>query len=195
MVVGSRVESFEYTEQNVTVTAIHGLKHTFDLLVGSDGLKSTIRKSLHPGLTPQAASTVAAFRGILPYEKVFAEVPEARQFLRNSMDAWVGPNGYILLYPLTAGTELNVVTVFQMDRIVKTAENMNVQDFRDLYKDWSPVIKKIIGLVEHTQIWPLLVLPPLKSWSNDHKNVVLLGDAAHCMQNHMVRHPLTVVEA
>jgi salicylate hydroxylase len=195
MALGSRVESYEYAKRNVTVATSDGCKYTFDLLIGADGIKSTIRSSLLPDATPQAASTVAAFRGILPYEKVFQEVPEARQFLRNSMDAWVGPNGYILLYPLTAGTELNVVTIFQMGRIVKTPEDKDVQDFQNLYKDWSPVIKKIIGLIEHTQIWPLLVLPPMKSWSNEHKNVVLLGDAAHCMQNHMVRHPPAVVEA
>lgn len=169
------------------MTTVHGVEHNFDLLVGSDGIKSTIRWTLFPDAVPQAASTVAAFRGILSYEEVFAKVPEARQLLRNTMDAWIGPNGYILLYPLSAGTELNVVTLFQMDRIVNTPEEVELGEFRNLYKDWNPVARKILELVNYTQKWPLLVLPPLKTWSNEHKNVVLLGDAAHCMQNHMVR--------
>jgi salicylate hydroxylase len=149
-------------------------------------MKSMIRRTLFPEAVPTGASTVAAFRGILSYEEVFAKVPEAKLWLRNTGDAWVGPHGYILLYPLSAGKELNVVAMFQMDRVVTQAEEMDIEEFRHLYKDWSPFSKKILALLKSTQIWPLLVLPPMKTWANEHKNVVLLGDAAHCMQNHMV---------
>ncbi len=187
LIVGSRVQSFEHSKDSVKVTTVQGVQHTFDLLIGSDGIKSTIRRVLFPdAAVPQAASTVAAFRGILSYEQVFEQVPEARQLLRNTMDAWIGPNGYILLYPLSAGSELNVVTLFEMDHVVKTPEDMDLAEFRHLYKGWNPIARKILELVNYTQKWPLLVLPPMKTWSNEHKNVVLLGDAAHCMQNHMV---------
>lgn len=190
LIVGSRVESLERSRDSVKVTTVHGVQHTFDLLIGSDGIKSTIRRILFPDAVPQAASTVAAFRGILSYEEVFAQVPEARSLLRNTMDGWIGPNGYILLYPLSAGTELNVVTLFEMDTIVKTPEDMDLEEFRKLYNNWNPIARKVLKLVNYTQKWPLLVLPPMKTWSNEHKNVVLLGDAAHCMQNHMVgSHP------
>ncbi|EHY60667.1 FAD-dependent monooxygenase OpS4 [Exophiala dermatitidis] len=194
MKVGSRVDTLEYSEDTVKVRTTSGVEHSFDLLVGSDGIKSTIRRTLFPDVVPQAASTVAAFRGILSYEEVFAQVPEARQLLRNTMDGWIGPNGYILLYPLSAGTELNVVTLFQMDHIVKVPEVMEIGEFRQLYKDWNPVARKILELVNYTQKWPLLVLPPMKTWSNEHKNVVLLGDAAHCMQNHMAQGAATAME-
>lgn len=168
------------------ITTTKGIEHEFDILIGSDGIKSTIRQSLFPDVQLHAASTVAAFRGILTYEEVFAKVPEARTLLRNTADAWIGPNGYILLYPLSAGRELNVVTLFQMDRVVQTPEDMPIEEFRNLYKGWPPISRKILELVNYTQMWPLLVLPPMKSWSNERKNIVLLGDAAHCMQNHMV---------
>jgi len=185
--VASRVKSFDDSGSSVKVVTTNGEEYEFDLLIGSDGIKSTIRQSLYPNAQPHAASTVAAFRGILSYDEVFAQVPEARMLLRNTADAWIGPNGYILLYPLTAGRELNVVTLFQMDRVVRVPEDVPVEEFRNLYKDWPPIAKKILALVNYTQKWPLLVLPPMKSWSNEHKNVVLLGDAAHCMQNHMVK--------
>ena len=170
---------------------MQGVEHTFDLLVGSDGMRSTIRRALFPEEVPTGASTVAAFRGILSYEDVFAKVPEAKLWLRNTADAWVGPHGYVLLYPLSAGRELNVVAMFQMDRVVTQAEEMKIDEFQNLYKEWSPFSKKILALLKSTQIWPLLVLPPMKTWANEHKDVVLLGDAAHCMQNHMVNRPLS----
>ncbi|KAK4948570.1 hypothetical protein LTR10_012574 [Elasticomyces elasticus] len=194
LIVGSRVQDFQHTKESVKVTTVHGVEHNFDLLIGSDGIKSTIRRTLFPEWTPQAASTVAAFRGILPYDEVFRKVPEARQLLRNTMDAWIGPNGYVLLYPLSAGTELNVVTLFQMDHIVKTPEDMDLNEFRKLYKDWNPTARKILEMVNYTQKWPLLVLPPKKTWSNEHRNVVLLGDVAHCMQNHMAQGAATAME-
>lgn len=185
--VASRVHSFDDSGNSVKVTTTAGKEYEFDLLIGSDGIKSTIRQALFPNVQLHAASKVAAFRSILTYKQVFDIVPEARTLLRNTADAWIGPNGYILLYPLTAGMELNVVTLFQMDRVVMTPEDMPIDEFRRLYKDWPPVAKKILELVAYTQCWPLLVLPPAETWSNQKKNVVLLGDAAHCMQNHMVR--------
>ena len=180
------MDSFRDTQQGVKVKTVQGAEYTFDLFIGSDGMRSTVRRTLFPGTVPVGASTVAAFRGILSYEEVFAKAPEAKLWLRNTGDAWVGPHGYVLLYPLSAGRELNVVAMFQMDRVVTQAEEMDIDEFRSLYKDWSPFSKKILSLLKSTQIWPLLVLPPMKTWTNEHKNVVLLGDAAHCMQNHMV---------
>lgn len=187
LLVASRVQSFDDSGCTVKVITTSGKKYEFDLLIGSDGIKSTIRQALFPNVQLHAASKVAAFRGILTYEEVFAKVPEARTLLRNTADSWIGPNGYILLYPLTAGRELNVVTLFQMDHVVQTPEEAQIEEFRSLYKYWPPIARKILELVNYTQKWPLLVLPPMKTWSNEKKNVVLLGDAAHCMQNHMVR--------
>jgi salicylate hydroxylase len=189
LIVGSRVDSFQDTKDGVTVKTVAGVEHSFDLVVAADGMRSFFRRTLFPDAVPTGASTVAAFRGIIPYEEVFREVPEARQWLKNSADAWVGPRGYILLYPLSKGRELNVVCMFQMDRVVTQAEEVDIEEFRSLYKDWSPFSRKVLGLLKSTQIWPLLVLPPMKTWANEHKNVALLGDAAHCMQNHMVIQP------
>jgi len=130
LVVDSRVNKLECTKESVKVTTTQGVHHEFNLLIGSDGIKSFIRQTLFPDVVPKAASTVAAFRGILSYEEVFAKVPDARQFLRNTMDGLIGPNGYILLYPLSAGRELNVVTLFQMDRVVRTPEDVDINEFR-----------------------------------------------------------------
>lgn len=63
-------------------------------------------------------------------------------------------------------------------------EEVDIDEFRAYYKDYSPAIQSIIKLVNYTRRWPLLVMPPMPSWTNEHKNVVLLGDACHCMQNH-----------
>lgn len=37
-------------------------------------------------------------------------------------------------------------------------------------------------------------MPRMKTWSNEKKNLVILGDAAHCMQNHMGQGAATAIE-
>ena len=99
-----------------------------------------------------------------------------------------------MTYPLSGGKELNVVTSFCKDYLVTQMEEVDIDEFRTYYKDYSPAVQSIIKLVNYTQRWPLLTMPPLPSWSNEPKNVVLLGDSCHCMQNHMGQGAGTAIE-
>ncbi|KAK5094257.1 hypothetical protein LTS08_008676 [Lithohypha guttulata] len=196
IIVGFRAMKLEShgKGKRTRITSETGSSHTFDLLIGADGIKSFIRRAVFPDLKPHVASNIAAYRSVVPYEEVYEKIPEARSKIGNTMDAWVGPGGYILLYPLTAGKELNVVTAFEQPRPVTDIEEVDVQEFRDHYKGWDPFILKILGLVKETKRWPLLVIPPVKSWSNEDKNVILMGDAIHGMQNHMAQGAATAME-
>lgn len=178
LVVGFRVANIQQhgKGKGVTVTSEAGGSHHFDLVIGADGIKSAVRRLTFPELKPHVASNIAAYRSVIPYKEVFDQIPEARTRLGNTMDLWVGPGGYILLYPLTAGTELNVVTAFEQDRPITELEEVDLQDFRDHYKKWDPFIVKIINMVKETKRWPLLVVPPVKTWSNEEKNIVLMGE-------------------
>ncbi|KAK5265935.1 hypothetical protein LTR96_008836 [Exophiala xenobiotica] len=184
IIVGARVNSLEYSPDSVTVTTTKADSYRFDLLVGADGIRSFVRQQLFPKVTPRAPSKVAAYRGVLTREEILTKAPEAKSVLTNTMDMWTGPNGYIMTYPLSGGKELNVVTSFCKDYYVEKMEEVDIDEFRAYYKDYSPAIQSIIKLVNYTQRWPLLVMPPMETWSNEYKNVVLLGDACHCMQNH-----------
>lgn len=189
------------SKAGVTVTSERGATNRFDLVIGADGIRSAIRNLVFSDMHPHSASNIAAYRAVVPYDEVFEKVPEARHRLGNTMDAWVGPGGYILLYPLTAGRELNIVTASEQPRPVTQLEDVSVSEFLDHYKGWDPFIVKILHLVKETKRWPLNIIPPAKSWSNKDKNIILMGkhafrfpdhanretgDAAHGMQNHMV---------
>jgi salicylate hydroxylase len=194
IIVGARVQTLSYTETSATATTTKGTSHTFDLIVGADGMKSTIRQHLFPETQPRATSKVAAYRGVLTIDEIMEKAPEAKPILTNTMDMWTGPNGYIMTYPLSGGKELNVVTSFCKDYLVTKMEEVDIDEFHAYYRDYSPAIQSIIKLVNYTQRWPLLTMPVLKSWSNEHKNVVLLGDSCHCMQNHMGQGAATAIE-
>lgn len=184
---GFRVAGLEDDADGVTVISDNGDRERFDMVVGADGLRSYMRSHLFPELKPVCANNIAAYRTVVSCEEVFAKIPEARLKIGNTMDLFIGPGGYILLYPLSAGKELNVVSCFEQSRAVTELEELDVKEFRDHFIGWDPFIVKILGLVTETKRWPLLVLPRTESWSNSHKNIVLMGDAIHGMQNHMVR--------
>ena len=194
IIVGARVETLRSCEKSATVTTASGDSYNFDLVVGCDGIKSTVRHHLFPEVKPRAPSKVAAYRGVLTYEEIKAKAPEAASVLTNTMDMWTGPNGYIMTYPLTGGSELNVVTSFCKDYYVEQVEEVDIDEFRAYYQDYSPAIQSIIKLVNYTQRWPLLVMPYMERWSNESRNIVLLGDASHAMQNHIGQGAATAIE-
>ncbi|RFU82004.1 salicylate hydroxylase [Trichoderma arundinaceum] len=194
VIVGARVSEMQDSPDGVRLQTTRGDRYSFDMVVGADGIRSFIRSQLFPGVVPKAPSKIAAYRGVLSYKQIFKEIPEARAHLKNSMDVWAGPNGYILTYPISGGKELNIVTAFCKDDYVTKMEQVDIEEFRDYYKDYSPIIQKILKLVNYTQRWPLLQTPRMESWSNKHKNVVLLGDAVHCMQNNMAQGAATAME-
>ncbi|KAM0251712.1 hypothetical protein ACHAQJ_008033 [Trichoderma viride] len=194
IIVGARISELQDSADGVHLQTVNGDRYSFDMVIGADGIKSFIRSQLLPGVVPRPASKMAAYRGVLSYKQIFAEIPEARAYLRNSMDVWAGPRGYILTYPISGGKELNIVTAFCKDEYVTKMEQVDIEEFRDYYKNYSPVIQKILKLVNYTQRWPILQLPPLETWSNKHKNVVMMGDAVHCMQNNMAQGAATAME-
>ena len=194
MIVDTRISKIDDSAEGVHLETTTGQTYDFDLVIGADCIKSFVRQTLFPGVVPKAPSKQAAYRGVLTYEEIFAEVPEARTYLRNTMDIFLGPRGYILTYPMSGGKDCNIVTAFCKDVYCTTMEEVDVDEFRDYYKDFSVVIQKVIKLVNYTQRWPLLQMPRMERWSNSKQNIVLLGDAVHCMQNAMAQGAATAIE-
>lgn len=90
------------------VTTESGQTYTFDLLIGSDGLKSVVRRVLFPDVKPRAATNNAAYRSVIPYEELWQKVPESREF-GNNIDVWSVEKGYMITYPISAGRDWNTV--------------------------------------------------------------------------------------
>lgn len=88
--------AIEQTAASITARFADGRIETADVLVGADGLRSTVRAALFPDLEPAYAGYVA-WRGLLP-EAVTGDGPE---FARSSQFAFCLPPGEQMLgYPI-----------------------------------------------------------------------------------------------
>lgn len=191
---GARVKEIDHSQPKVRVKTEKGAEYNFDLLIGSDGLKSVVRSTLFPDVKPRAATYNAAYRAVMPYEELYKKVPEAKEF-GNAIDVWSAEKGYIITYPISAGRDWNTVLSHYRDGpVTDVEENVDMDEVRGYFKDIDPRLKKIIDAIPTTKRWPLLITGPLESWSSPQKNVVLMGDAAHSMVNHLAQGAATSME-
>ena len=195
MHIGSRVVHIDYSNSNkVVVRTEAGKTHTFDLLIGSDGLGSIVRRTLFPEVKPRPPSTNCAYRAIVPYDQVRRD-PIASSLVQNpTMNVWMSEKAYIISYPISGGKDFNMVFSHHRPAPVYSVEDIDIADLQKEFANFDPRIKRVAEMIPSSQRWPLLVTGPLDSWSSSQKNVVLMGDAAHSMTNHMAQGAATSME-
>lgn len=142
------------------MTTHNGKKYTFDLLVGSDGIKSMVREKLFPSIKPHAPTNNAAYRAVVPYADVFAKHPELKTVFTNAFDVWQGDKGYVITYPISGGTLLNLVLSHHRPNMVEKVEEIQMDELRSHHADWDPELKKVIDMITNSQRWPLMVTGP-----------------------------------
>jgi 2-polyprenyl-6-methoxyphenol hydroxylase-like FAD-dependent oxidoreductase len=142
-----------------------------DVVVGADGLWSTIRASLVHDGSPRLSGHIA-YRAVLPMDRV----PE--KLRTNSMRLWAGPKFHLVQYPLRGGRECNLVAVFHSQ---KYEEGWNAFGDREelhlRFKRACPQVKELLSLIDEWRMWVLCDREPIHQWSSG--RVTLLGDAAH----------------
>lgn len=195
ILINSRVNEIDHSAGGpVTVTTDAGKEYTFDLLIGSDGVNSIVRRTLFPDVKPTPPSTNCAYRAIVPYSQIQNDPLAAELIEKPTMEVWMSYNSYIITYPISGGKDLNLVLSHHLDHLVDQVQDIAISDLRKQYEEYDPRIKRIVEMIPSAQRWPLLVTGPLESWSSPKKNVVLIGDAAHSMTNHMAQGAATAME-
>ncbi|KAG9251912.1 salicylate hydroxylase [Emericellopsis atlantica] len=181
--------------KGVTVRTHKGKTYTFDFLVGADGINSITRRSLFPDVAPEPPTTNCAYRALVPYDQIRKD-PAARELIEKlTMEVWMADNAYIITYPINAGKMFNLVlSHHRSEKLRATQADVPIEELRNEYKDFDPRIKRIVDMIDSTSRWPLMMTGPMKSWSSRRKNVVLMGDAAHSMVNHMAQGAATSME-
>jgi len=172
--LGHRLAGFADKGDRVEAWFENGARATTDVLVGADGIHSTVRAALFGDEPPRFAGCVA-YRGLVPVERI------ADLALELGSQSWVGPGGHLVHYFVSRGRLLNFVGWTEHD-------TWNREDWTDratiaralaAFDGWHPQVRRIIAAADTCFVWALFDREPLPRWSAG--RATLLGDACHPM--------------
>ncbi|MET7865593.1 FAD-dependent monooxygenase [Micromonospora taraxaci] len=176
---GKRLVDAEQTGDGVTAHFDDGTSATADVLVGADGIRSTVR-----GLIDRAAPG-PRFTGLLGFEAVARHEVDAAP---GTMTFAFGRRGYYLYWPEPGGgTRWGVNLPQQRPMSLVEARAVPAQRWLDTlrssYGDDDPGRELMATSIadELQVVGALQIMPPVPHWHRG--RMVLVGDAAHAPSN------------
>jgi len=171
-----RLVELEETSSDVVLTFSDGLQHRADLVIGADGIKSTVRQWLFG--TDQARFTGnIAWRGLVPIDRLPSHMN------RPHSGVWAAPKRHFVQYTLRDCQYMNYVAIAEKTgwEVEGWMEPSTIDEVLEEFSDWQDdVLAMIKGTPPEACFkWALFDRDPMPSWSRG--SVTLLGDAAHPM--------------
>jgi len=180
--LGKRTVGIDEGADGITVRFEDGPSQRVDVLVGADGIHSTVRKPLLGDEYPDFTGVVA-YRAVVPASRLDG-VPNLGAFTK-----WWGPNPetQIVTFPLNLGRDIFIFATTPQDSWRHESWTMpgSVEELRASYSDFHPEARALLAACDTVLKSALYVRDPLPSWSRG--NVTLLGDACHPMMPFMAQ--------
>lgn len=171
--------SIEDSHDVARVTCSDGSAYAAEIVIGADGLWSTVRKAIVDDGEPLCSEYVA-YRGAIPIDEM-----SRRAGLDNVM-LWTGPEMHLVQYPLRRGELYNQVAVFRSARYRPDSEEWGTPDELDAhFSAGCEPVREALTKFRRNRRWPMYDRLPMARWSNN--RIVLLGDAAHPMLQYLAQ--------
>lgn len=169
----SKVNSYVNTNAGVS-TVINGKTFQGDVLIGADGIRSSVRKHLN-GVEIPNYTGYSAWRGLVRTSKL------PPNLIPRATNNWLGENKHIVCYYVKNGDFVNFVAVTKHEKWLEQDWKLegSLSQMRDCFKDSDNRVQILLDNCHKCYLWGIFDISPLDNWTDGH--VTLIGDAAHPM--------------
>ncbi len=172
--LGAECVAVRRNTDSAIVTLRDGTEIESDIVIGADGIRSSVRRSLFGPDAPRFTGNIA-WRFTIPA----SDLPPG--LVKPDITNWLGPGGHVVHYYVRSGQLVNVVAVHETAEWTEESWALRADRSEAMaaYAGWNDALMQLFERAATCFKWGLFDRDPLQQWTVG--RVTLLGDAAHPM--------------
>ncbi|KAF3760920.1 FAD/NAD(P)-binding domain-containing protein [Cryphonectria parasitica EP155] len=186
-----RFASCKVCEKGVLITFADETTAEADLLIGSDGIHSEVRKQFITGKALYSGKI--AYRGVVPISQLPHDTWPGRSSSGdiNYAVIWLARHKHFLVFPISRTKSLNVVAFISKreeeipDLRESWTSTCDRSELEEDFKDCEETVQGVIRLMpDRPSKWRINDHEPVSQWHFLEGKVALVGDACHATTPH-----------
>ncbi|CDM34512.1 Monooxygenase, FAD-binding [Penicillium roqueforti FM164] len=170
LVKNAEVVSIESCPAVDMVVLKDGRRFHPDMIIGADGLWSTMREFIMDGPSPPLETGDLAYRGMFSLQELTVlNDPDVEKLVAASdVQVWMGPEKHVAFYPIRNKTEFNLLTESScpddLPKGSRTSEG-DLKEMRSHFDGWDPALRTMISCLRRALKWKLCHHEELQRWT------------------------------